>query len=793
MTQSTLARGWQAFRRSRAGLSAAVTLLLSTAANAAQAAPEDEGLHSTLEEVIVAAQRRDERLQDVPIATTVLSAQELQQAGIGDTSRLAQLTPNLTIGGGFEGVSKISLRGVVTNDFLQNLNPAVGTYVDEVYMGLATGQLLQLFDMERVEVLRGPQGTLYGKNTTAGAINYLSARPKLGQHTAALSAGFGNYERRDIEGSLNTPLGERAALRLAFTSRDRDGFVDNWYTGHDARALNVWGARAQLFFEPSDRFDLLLKAYAGERRGDALNRMTIGSLSPTSPGPGSPRLPQLFGVQITGYQPPRAVNVTESDGPTLDNAKESGATLTLHGDLGFAKLAAISGYGRVTRDALDDVDGSPHAVILNGYGNTSRFISQELRLFQDIGRLSWMAGAHYYDERHDVDNDFKFFECLRTNACSLLPVTVPGTPAMLSGYPPFGEFPVIFPPAPQLAGASVATRVDWGYLQENRSYAGFGEATLRITDRLTTTLGLRYTTERRSIDARSNVQFMDVPEYAGPLLLFPGYASVVGSKTWDNVSGRFVLNYTLADDVLLYASVASGFRSGNWNGGAFGSPTVVQTPVNPETLRSYELGLKSEWLDHRLRANLSAFYSDYKDLQVSVFANSTQIQRNAANAEIVGAEAELTAVPLSGLTARLALGWMPTARYVDFDDGRGTDLSGNRMVLAPEVTATAALDFERPVTQHWALSVGGDVRYQSHTEFTVYNFGHLTQDAFATASLRLGLRHLDRDYGVRMVVRNLFDTEYGVDGNSIGAPFGLDTYTWGEPRMWAVTFFANFE
>ncbi|WP_161816224.1 TonB-dependent receptor [Steroidobacter agaridevorans] len=747
---------------------------------------------AVLEEVVVSAQWRDERLQDVPIATTVLSGSELRRDGIIHSSRLAQVTPNLTYSGGFETIPKIALRGVVTNDFIQNLNPAVGTYVDDVYVGLGTAQAMQLYDMERVEVLRGPQGTLYGKNTTAGAINYVSAKPRLGSTDASLSAGVGSYDLREADAALNAAIGERAASRVSLTWRDRGGFVDNLHTGRNARALKFWGARGQLFLKPSDGFDALLKVFAGERDGDALNRMTIGTLSPVAPAPGSPRRSQLHGIHITGYEPLRAPHVTESDGPTYDRVDEQGASLTMRGDLGFAEIKAITGYGRVERDALDDVDGSPHSLLQLGYGNVSRFVSQELRLSSEEGRFSWKAGAHFYEERHDVDNRFRFFDCLRIGTCSLLPLSVPGDAPAAAGYPPFAYFPEVFPPAPELAGASIATSVNWGYEQENRSYAAFGEGSLQLTDRLTTTLGLRHTTERRVIDAYSHVSFIEAADYRGPLRLFPGYDSAGGSKRWDNVSGRFVLEYELSRDALLYASVATGFRSGNWNGGAYSSPAGIRVPVDPETLASYELGLKSEWFDRRLRANLSGFYSDYEDLQVSVFANSTQMQLNAANAEIFGAEAELAAVPVPGLTARLALGWMPTAKYVDFNDGRGVDLSGNRMILAPEVTATAALDFDYPISSRWTVSAGGDVRYQTRTHFTVYNHQHLSQGEFATTNLRASLHNLERDYGVRLLVRNLFDKAYGVDGNTIGAPFGFDAYAWGEPRMWSASFFVNF-
>lgn len=410
---------------------------------------------------------------------------------------------------------------------------------------------------------------------------------------------------------------------------------------------------------------------------------------------------------------------------------------------------------------------------------------------------------HYYNEKHDVRDDFNFFECTLDNSCTIQ-AQAPG----LAGYPPGNTFP-----GGPLAGIRIATNVDLRYVQHNESYAAFGEARLEITDQLAVTGGLRYTEETRDIVSSSITSLIQTGTIPSPF--FPGYPSFSGSRTWDNTSGRVVVEYEPVEDVLLYASASTGFRSGNWNGVAFNRLSQIATPVEPETLTSYELGLKAEWFDRRLRSNLSVFQSQYDDLQVSVFANSASILANATSAQIRGAELELTAAPLSGLQTRLALGYLD-ANYDTFFDTNaaaidpgnipfvscatpgidpkacGNNLSGFRLVNAPEWTATFSADYERQVSENWNWSVGGDVKYQSHAFFTVYNYDHLGQDAFSLVNFRMAFDNLEHDYRVALWVTNAFDEEYAVDGNQIRAPFGMDLVAYGPPRMFGVTFSGRF-
>lgn len=738
----------------------------------------DPGDAPALEDIIVTAQRRAENLQDVPVATTALAAEALARANITSTADLAQLAPNLQINGSFELLPKITIRGVGTNDFAQNMAAAVATNVDEVYIGLATGQTLQLFDLERVEVLRGPQGTLYGKNATGGAINYYTRQPDKSDLGGYITATVGSFEQLDIEGAVNVPLGESAAARLSFLSRDRDGYWKNLLDGSRGRFLNAKAARLQFSAEPSDRVKILIKAHVGEIDTDSVHRQAIGVLDPAVPG-----LELIGGVDVAGYSAPRQANVGEQDSDTFERADEHGIMGRVSVDLGFADLTSITAYGRVEREALDDADGGRFKLIRNFYGSDSDFVSQEIRLGEARGRFSWIVGGHFLREKHDVETVLSFFECTLAADCTIRrqtpPAVIPPGRVGVTGYPPGN----VFPGGP-LAGVPIATRVTLSYVQKNVSYAAFGDATYQVSDTFSITGGLRFTWEEKEIDATSLSRLIARPEVTSPF--FPGYGLFEGSKSWDNLSGRIVLQYKPQEGQLYYVNAGTGFRSGNWNGLAFNSRAIVERPVDPEKLKNIEVGAKTEWFDRRLRANLALFYSQYDDLQVAVFLNSASVLANAANAEIWGGEAEITAAITESFQARLAVGYT-NAKYKRFDDGRGNDLSGKTLVNSPEWTVSASADYSRHIGGDWRLGLGADMRYQSQTFFTVFNFAHLGQRPYALFDLRAEL--VNKASGLRLAafVENVFDKDYRTDGNQIRAPFGVDIVAWGRPRMWGLS------
>ena len=761
-----------------------------TAADAATTARDSD----QLQEIVVTADKRSTSLQDVPIAVTALSSESLNQAKVDTTSQLAQVTPNMVVAGVYENVLRISLRGVASNDFVQNMNPAIATYIDEVYMGLATGQALQFFDLERVEVLRGPQGTLYGKNATGGAISYFSRRPSTSDFEGGISATYGNYDRVEAETFFNVPLSEQAAIRFSGSFKDRDGIVKNTFLGIRQRFAESKAGRLQLLLKPTETITANLKVFASEFDGDVPHRRAIGIINPVTLTLLNEEQLALRtgGVDIHGTPTDLTPHVTRTEIRTFDRSTNTGASAHIVFDLGTVDFTSISAYEENKRSATDDPDGSPVTQLSNSYFNDSKYFSQELRLAGDIGRLDFIVGGHFYREVIDARLDIQLLGCtLFTPPCTILPVRAPG----YLQSPFFGPFlrPGV-PTPPNAIGKPVGTKINTEYEQINRSLAAFADVKFHVNNDLTLTGGLRYTTERRTIDSSSpNPLMIDLTT---PSPLFPGYASFKGKETWDNLSGRAVVDYKFGDS-MVYASYSRGFRAGNWNGLGFTLFTISE-PVDPETLTSYEAGIKSELFDRRVRLNLTGYYYDYQDMQVTIFVNTQGVTRNAAQARVYGGEVEATALVTEGLTLRLSGGYT-NARYEEFFDNRpvpggdprGTDLSGNVMPYAPDWTATGGFTFERPINDGVKLEASTDIRYQSKIYFNVYNFEDLTMDGYVLVNGRVGL-NFDDKYSVALWARNLFDKDYFSDANSARAPFGTDSVVYGEPRMYGITASAKF-
>lgn len=725
---------------------------------------------SSLEEIVVTAERRTTSLQSVPIAVTALTADALSQAKVDTSSQLAQVTPSLVVAGVYENVLKVTLRGVGSNDFTQNMNPAVATYIDQVYMGLATGQALQFFDLDRVEVLRGPQGTLYGKNATGGAISYYSKRPNPKRFEGGINATYGNYDRTEVDGFVNVPLNEHVALRFSGGWKDRDGFFNNTFLGIKQRFAESKAARLQLLMEPNDDISMNFKWFVSDFEGDTPKRYPLGILDPANLG----RFLIPGGVNIHGSRGSGKPYQGETEVRSFDNSNNKGFSANLAFDTGGPTITSISAWETNHRQAKDDTDGTRIKQVENTYTNDSEYVSQELRFSGDIGALDYVIGGHFYREEIEANLQGKLFECtLELPRCPFLVTGIPGYPA----GPTFGGGP--------LKGVPIATLINPEYVQKNRSLAAFGDLKYHL-GALTLTGGLRYTTEKRTfVGSATDPLLIDL---VTPSPLFAGYSTFKGKKTWDNLSGRAVIDYKFGHS-LVYASYSRGFRAGNWNGLGLTFVTVRE-PVDPEILTSYEVGLKSELLDRRVRLNLSAYYYDYSDLQVSIFVNTANLLQNAATAEIYGGEAELTALITEGLTLR-ASGSYTNATYSKFDDGMGNDLSGNRLVNTPKWTAIGGFTYEVPINDSVRFNASTDVRYQSKVYFNPYNFEDLTQKGYALVNARIGL-DFNEQYSLALWGRNIFDKVYATDGQAQRAPFGLDTIIFGEPRMYGVTASAKF-
>ena len=254
------------------------TAVPATAAQEKSASDAEAAAADGSGDIIVTAQRRSERLQDVPIATTVVGADQLTASRVTEANDLPTLVPNLRVSGNFAAVPKITMRGIGTNDFVPSLNPGVGTYIDEVYIGLAIGQNFQLYDLERVEVLRGPQGTLYGKNTNGGAIKYVTRKPEADSAGGYLSATYGSYDRFELEGAINVPMSTVWSARVSGVARKQDGYLGNPVTGRKGGFTDAWAVRGQLRYNPSSDVDILLQLFDGRSEGDSGARRLEGPL-----------------------------------------------------------------------------------------------------------------------------------------------------------------------------------------------------------------------------------------------------------------------------------------------------------------------------------------------------------------------------------------------------------------------------------------------------------------------------------------------------------------------------------
>lgn len=742
---------------------------LAWAQEEAAGTPAAEDNDFRLEEVVVTAQRRTERLQDVPIATTVVSGDALVAGRISEANDLPALVPNLRVSGNFAAVPKVTLRGIGTNDFVPSLNPGVGTYIDDVYIGLAIGQNFQLFDIDRVEVLRGPQGTLYGKNTNGGAIKYMTRKPGEGG-ASYVSATYGDYGRREVETAFDVPLADDLTARVSAVMRDQDGYLGNPVTGREGMFLDASAFRTQLRYNPSDDLDILLQAFYGVSEGDSGARRLEGPL----PG----------GTDILGNASP-GFRETSRDVAAFDNIRQSGVNLIASVSTPLGELNAITSYLDVTRENLDDGDNGPGALVEIRYDTEAWSASQELRLSGDAGPLRWSVGGQYVHEAFDSDFYLEFFHCtLDPQPCVLNPNGV----ALPPGYITF----TTFPNTPGFAalgivGLPIANTIDYPWEQTNDSYAVFGDATWSLTDSLEVTGGLRYSDETREFAGESIIFVTAAPSVRGGL--FPrGFDFLRREKSWDNLSGRLVIDYKPADDQLYYASYSRGFKSGNFNSAAYSNLAAVSQPVDPEYVDSYEIGAKTQWFDRRLQANVAAFFMDYKDLQVAVFRDATQILTNAATAEIKGAEIELAAAPARGLSLRASGGYLD-ATYKDFIYRTAPliDLSGNRLVNAPKWNGSLSADYRMALSDAIDASVGADLRYQSKVFFNPFNDEIVSQDGYSILNLRAGLGWTEHGVNVDVFMTNVTDEVAAVEGLTVGAPFGSNSRAYNKPRMYGVT------
>lgn len=656
-------------------LGAAPVLAQDVAAGATEQANE-EARTDAIADIVVTAQRREQNVQDVPISISAFSSDQLQAQGVSSAIELARYVPNLiaTNNTGIGTANTYFMRGLGNADSFATMDSPVGTYVDDIYIARQNANNFSMFDVERIEVLHGPQGTLFGRNTTGGAIAVIMRKPgdRLG---GQVEIGYGSHNKKLARGTFDLPLGPDFAVKVSGYWQDDDGYVKNVTTGDRLNEEDGWGirigARANL------GSGISWSGSFSRTVSEAMNILNF-SCNPANLTDCKGRF-VTTGYTESGPQPFAALGVTgrKARFPQLNEGALHLATSNLEVELGDnATLNFITGYVNTTNEyGLDFFDGRGGPSITNprppvrGYvaggftllndATTDQF-SQEVKvnasLFDDFVDL--VVGAYYLDEKSDTEIADVF---------SVSPTTV------------------------LVLGDRLITN-------GTRSYAGYAQADVHVSSTITLTAGIRYTDERKTLKIADKRPSCNDGTIEATCLFNPNLRAANGlaipTKLNSNVwTPRFAINFKPNDDLLLFASLTKGFKSGGWN--ARSTSVAQMLPFGPETVWSYEAGIKSEWFDRRVRVNVTGYYTDLSDLQIpsgliGPTGALTFITRNFADFEDYGLEAELTVVPVDGLNLYANIG-MQRGKYIIDPNSPNVDAYGTQSVAAQQRACRAAI------------------------------------------------------------------------------------------------------
>lgn len=603
------------------------------------------GFAQGLEEVLVTAQKREEGLQNVPISVEAFGEQQIDNLAAQDISDLGTFTPNVDIGKA-TNQPRYAIRGIGTDDFGVGADPAVGVYVDGVYIGRSGGSKVAFNDIARIEILNGPQGTLFGRNAAAGAIQYVTNKAT-DEQGGWLKATLGNYDRRQFEGVFNTPISDNLYFRSGMLYNKRDGWVKNVFTGDDLSREYNKSINAQLRWLPSDRLDITLRAEYDEVDQDS---------RPASSAVIGPRHKK------------GAFTKVENDELLPERRYLFGSSLNVAYDLDFASLTSISSWRTYNSRNPEEKDGSADPLYrfndLNAEKNKQ--FGQEFRLDGEYGeRLRWTAGASYYWEHAKQQSGIILSPQSLDKLVAEREIGVPYS-ALAPGQALDVAFLVIPDPYGRRAFSSGAQALNSGIdFSENifidgeyESTGVFVDLSYDILDNLSLTAGVRYTEDDKTFG-----RYVEFNEYV-LAFGFPTETRLDGQgnydpngalgylesdKSWSQVTPRLVLDWNVTDDVLLYASYSEGYKAGGFNSAG----EVLAPAFDPEEVTNYELGMKSSWLDNTLRVNGALFNYEYDNLQQLEFIESACLSNSSTGAYLF----ETSAVKGKGM--ELSVNWLP--------------------------------------------------------------------------------------------------------------------------------------
>jgi iron complex outermembrane receptor protein len=720
-----------------------------------------------LEEVIVTAQHRAENVQEIPIAVTALNAELIQRADIFDIGTISQNTPGLSYAEFSPGQANVTMRGIGSADDGAGLDNSVGMFLDGVYIGRGASINFDMYDLERIEVLRGPQGTLFGRNAIGGAISVVTSKPA-DEFGAKFGATAGNEGILRYQGMVTGPLTESLSGKVTFNHREHDGFVENVITGDDEMDEDQDSVRGQLRWDLDNSEWLLSADYMEDDRAD------MG------------RTPVVDNAPLEAILAANGVNGPwENAGPAPGFSKREASGISLQGDFDFGSgtLTSITAFRHAETDwAMASVGaplgglGLPFDEVIDAIVEDIDTFSQEFRWTSSVGdKFNYTLGLYYFEEETDRVEQFK--------------ITAAG------GYGGANPFTLTDVGSQEFIGNEYSRTAN-----ETTSYAVYGQGTYSLTDKWSLTAGARYTLDEKDYTAesvncgadRTGTDFENFPEcegLGGSLNIIAESFLVEPSDDWDDFSPMIAVKYFASDSVMWYGSVSRGFKSGGF-AGSQGVEAAASNPVDPETATNFELGFKGDLLNDSLRLNVTAFYTDYEDLQVVRFGPvegsefGTFITTNLGSAEIAGVEMEFTWYVTEELRLSGFYAYLDTEvddLLIETTDGI-VDASGQNLNRAPENSGNLALDYD-------TVTSIGNINFRLSYSFadeqsTSYTDERILQDETKLWDSRLGWQSSDESWEVAAWVKNMTDDDY-ISHTYVIGPGGIGV--WGAPRTYGIS------
>lgn len=753
-----------------------LTPLIATSLLAVPGVQADEGgAGFALEEVVVTARKREESLQDTPVAVSAFTANELKLRNISSTDQLADVTPNLTFdshapSSGSNSSSQIFIRGIGQTDFTAVTDPGVGLYVDGVYYSRSIGGSVDFLDLERIEILRGPQGTLFGRNTIGGAVALHTRRPAE-EFGGSVEVEIGDDDMRNFSADFDVPLSDTLLSKISLASRKRDGYVKRVFDGKELGDDDVLAGRLALQWMPNDSLDLFFTAdYTKEREQGApssslgvndqgtfamlTNAFIIADCPLMAPGPPGPARDTMNNPNCLNFSRNKGPYESEGTAEVSSELDYWGVSLTASWDVSEnLTIKSITAYRDMDAYSARDADNTEYQVFHTQDPFEHDQLSQELQ-FSGLaldGSLKWLVGLYYFEEEADNPNPVQF------------------------------PFPFI--------GSFVS-----GGQTDNDNFAVFSQATWDITDQLHLTLGIRFTDETKRFSPYSfippgehyikggpgstSVRFFDCPTGAEPgcggvagRLFTPGDRLIPEGEyeeEFDDWTPMVNIAYDISEDVMVYLTYSEGFKSGGFDQRFNVEFLDGPTSFDPETANTYELGIKSSWLDNRLRLNAAAFFTDYEDQHIIVREGFAPITFNAGESEIKGFEVETSFVPTDAWLIQASVGFID-AEYSKLDPtviANGGIDKDSELAQTPEWSTNLGLAYTTDLGDLGTLTPRLDWSYKSESYNDAVNTPELRQGSYHLLNASISFLSADEAWEIVLAGRNLNSELYLMTGNS---------------------------